>query len=133
MMSHFWTADDPIESRREQIIDWIEDLVEFGPATVAEACGQWRRTGSRRPLPSDIRRFCIELQRQEQERGAIAGPSDMDAYARSVGFANNAERMAEIRRVEAKRNDPGNAERLARIREEMSLDRVSRMPAEAAE
>jgi len=133
LMGHYWLATEPEPVRRAQLEDWLDDLIEFKSEIVADACRQWRRTGIRRPLPSDIRRFCVELQRQEQERGAIAGPSDMDAYARSVGFKNNAERMAEIRRVEAKRNDPGNSERLRSIRDEMSLHRVTKMPAEAAE
>ena len=128
-MGHYWLATEPEPVRRAQLEDWLDDLGEFESHVVAEACRQWRRTGSRRPLPSDIRRFCVELQRQDQERAAIAGPSDLDGYARSVGFRDNAERMAEIRRVQAKRNDPGNAERLRRIRDEMSLRPVGQLRA----
>lgn len=67
LMSHYWTADDPIESRREQIIDWIEDLIEFGAAAVADACREWRQTQSRRPTPADIRKLCIAEQIRQRE------------------------------------------------------------------
>jgi hypothetical protein len=61
LLQHYWTADDPIESRRTQLEDWIEDLREFPPATVEGACREWRRQPEpRRPLPGDIRRLCIE-------------------------------------------------------------------------
>lgn len=73
-MSHYWTADDPIEARREQVRDWIEDLVEFGPATVADACREWRRTQSRRPTPADIRRLCVDSRQARIEHLAITGP-----------------------------------------------------------
>ena len=97
-MAHYWTADDPIETRREQLIDWIEDLVEFGPATAVEACREWRRSETRRPMPADIRQICIELKRQQHERIALAAPADMDEYARSVGWDSEAERRAAIER-----------------------------------
>jgi hypothetical protein len=46
---------------------------------------------------------------------------DMDAYARSVGFRDNAERMEQIRKDKVKRNDPAQFERLRAIRDELSL------------
>lgn len=67
LLSHYWTAADPIESRREQIIDWIDDLIEFGPPSVADACRDWRREQSRRPAPADIRKLCILAQNRRRE------------------------------------------------------------------
>lgn len=59
--------------RRLQTEDWLEDLAEFGPAVVADACREWRRTGHRRPLPSDIRALCVaEQQARREHRLAIA-------------------------------------------------------------
>lgn len=85
-MAHYWTADDPIESRREQIFDWIDDLVEFGPAIVAEACREWRhKPGGRRPTPGDIRSLCIETQRSRRDataRRVLPSPDGPDEYAR---------------------------------------------------
>ena len=102
-MSHYWTADDPIESRREQLRDWVEDLIEFGSATTAEACREWRRTETRRPLPADLRRWCIELNRQDRERIALtAANRDMDAYAQSVGWKDNAERIEAMAKPQKK-------------------------------
>jgi hypothetical protein len=61
LLQHYWTGDDPVEARRTQLEDWIEDLREFPLATVERACQEWRRQPEpRRPLPGDIRRLCIE-------------------------------------------------------------------------
>ena len=37
LMTHYWTADDQPEARREQLRDWVDDLVEFSVPIVAEA------------------------------------------------------------------------------------------------
>jgi hypothetical protein len=109
--------------RKAQAQDWIEDLEEFGPAIVAEACRTWRRRPvNRRPSPGEIRALCLNEQREQRERAQhaqLSGPDAMDAYARSVGFANNAERMAQIRRDEAKRDDPAHYERLKALQLEI--------------
>jgi hypothetical protein len=68
-MSHYWTADDPEAARQVQLEDWIEDLFEFSDAIVEEACREWRRIGTRRPLPVDIRVLAIAEQRRIAERG----------------------------------------------------------------
>jgi hypothetical protein len=121
-MFHYWQADEPPAVRALQLEDWLEDLAEFGPAIVADACRQWRRKpNSRRPLPGDIRALCLNEERERQERGAITQAIDMDAYARSVGFRDNAERMEAIREADAKRNTAAAGERLRAIREELSL------------
>lgn len=122
-MSHYWTDTDHIETRRAQIADWLEDVEEFGPAIVAEACREWRRTpNSRRPLPGDIRALCVARQAEYQERARFTAPTDMDEYARSVGFANNAGRMEAIRA--AKRDIAVDGERLRQIDRELTARRA---------
>jgi len=64
LMNHYWTGDDPPEIRRAQAEDWIDDLVELGPDIVAFACGEWRRTKSKRPTPAEIRIIAIAEQRE---------------------------------------------------------------------
>ncbi len=79
--------------------DWLSDLREFGPDTVSRACGEWRRTQTRRPTIADIRKLCIEdreLHKPEPEYQALEGPSALEAYARSVGFASWLERQRAI-------------------------------------
>lgn len=125
LLLHYFVPGEISDGARKAMAeDWVEDLAEFPPQIVADACRTWRRKpNGRRPLPGDIRALCIAEQREQQERRAIAGPSDMDEYARSVGWANNAERMEAIRRDEAKRNDPAAWERLRRIEDEIKLGR----------
>ncbi len=110
LISHYWTANDDPRMRQAQIEDWIDDLIEFDVPVVTQVCQEWRRTQTRRPLPADIRRMCIELQCQQQVRLAAASPIDMDAYARSVGFASNAERMEAIRADQERRRRRENAD-----------------------
>jgi hypothetical protein len=119
LLQHYWTADDPVTVRTAQIADWLEDLREFGPAVVARACVEWRRVGSRRPLPSDIRRLCIEdisasrapeaqadmhrAERQEARRQAgedmrREGRDLINQWARARGHAD-VDAMAEARGV----------------------------------
>lgn len=60
LLNHYWTADDLVASRKQQIRDWLEDLIEFPVAVVAKACREWRQQpGGRRPTPGDIRALCI--------------------------------------------------------------------------
>lgn len=95
LLSHFWTADDPPAMREAQIGDWIEDLIQFGPDTVSRACGEWRRTQSKRPTIADIRKLCIEdrqIHRPDPEQAVLEGPSWRDAYAKSAGFSSWLER-----------------------------------------
>lgn len=134
LLSHYWTAADPVPARRAQFADWLEDLTEFEPSIVADACRTWRRsaTATRRPLPTEIRKLCLAEQSSQQERRAIAGPTDMDEYARSVGWPNNAERMEAIRRDEAKRNDPTAWARLKQIDDEIKFGRSGSLRQAAA-
>lgn len=102
LLSHYWAADDPLETRKAQIEDWLEDLVEFEPDVVNDACSRWRRQpGNRRPTPGDIRAFASE----EQNARGKATPEHPDAYAHSVGWVNEAERrnaIAEAKRISQK-------------------------------
>ncbi len=101
LLSHYWTADDREETREAQIEDWIIDLSEFGPAIVSEACAMWRRGNRTRPTPSDIRKLAIEEQeaaedRERRQTKRIAGPVDLDAWARSLGWSSWLERQDAI-------------------------------------
>ena len=96
LMNHYWTTNDPPEIRRVQAEDWIADLIEFGPALVESACTEWRRTQARRPTIAEIRRLCVGIWREQQQHLLLAGPGDRDAYARSVGWASEDERLAAI-------------------------------------
>ncbi len=108
--------------RQAQVEDWLEDLIEFGPTAVADACREWRRTPiNRRPVPGEIRKLCIEAMPRQQEHGQHAAPDDMDEYARSVGFASNAERLAAIRRDERDREP--RYERARQAREQAGVPR----------
>lgn len=57
---HYWSAQDPIELRKSQMADWIEDLAEFGPEAVRAACIRWRRSQQRRPTPAELRVYASE-------------------------------------------------------------------------
>jgi hypothetical protein len=126
LLAHFWTADDPPAVRQAQIEDWLEDLREFGPAIVVDACREWRRTKTRRPAPSEIRLMCIAAQRELAERLALppSSPIAMEEYARSVGFSSHVERMDAIRRDEEHKaylRSPANYERLRKLSDELAL------------
>jgi hypothetical protein len=100
LLSHFWTAADPPASREAQIADWIEDLHEFPYHDIAAACREWRRAHTKRPTIAEIRNLCREAHQQPRP-----APTNMDAYARSIGFASNAERMLAIAADRQKRAD----------------------------
>ena len=69
LMNHYWTADDPLSSRKAQIADWIEDLSKFDLDIVRDALAEWRRKpGSRRPTPGDIYAICFTAQQSRTER-----------------------------------------------------------------
>lgn len=70
LLTHYWTAGESDAVRFAQMQDWIEDLAEFGPFAVGEACKEYRRgpDHTRRPLPGDIRIICIRLQAADAMR-----------------------------------------------------------------
>ncbi len=79
--------------------DWVTDLTEFAPQTVARACAEWRRSQSKRPTIADIRKLCIEdreIYSPQPRHDALSGPDARDAYARSVGFSSWLERQDAI-------------------------------------
>ncbi len=117
--------------RQAQVEDWLEDLIEFGPAAVADACREWRRTPiNRRPVPGEIRKLCIDAMPRQQEHGQTATRADMDEYARSVGWASEAERLAAIRRDEHDRE--ARYERARQVREQAGVPRPAAHVATAA-
>jgi hypothetical protein len=91
LLNHFWTAADPPAVRQAQIEDWLEDLREFAYDDISAACRDWRRAHTKRPSIAEIRNLCREAHQQPRP-----APTDMDAYARSIGWRDNAERMAAI-------------------------------------
>jgi hypothetical protein len=70
LLSHYWTTNENQGLREAQARDWLNDLRDFSPEIVAEACGNWRRSENRRPLIADILQRCIEI----RERGKPQGP-----------------------------------------------------------
>lgn len=89
LLLHYWTPQQLSDGARAAMAaDWLDDLREFGPDLVAEACASWRRTQSRRPTPADIRSLAIQAQRE------LAARSEMLALP-SPGYAE-----AERRRLE---------------------------------
>ena len=74
LLSHYWIPDLSKEIRKQQGEDWLEDLIEFGPEVVANACREWRRLESRRPTIADIRRLAIEEQARERPPRAPPRP-----------------------------------------------------------
>lgn len=68
LLSHYFTGDMSAEARRLQALDWLEDMREFGPEIVSEACGRYRKTvEDKKPTPAAIRRFCIEAETERKE------------------------------------------------------------------
>jgi hypothetical protein len=95
--------DLPKEVRQAQAEDWCEDLIEFGPGIVAEACRQWRRQEpDRRPTPGHIRELATrEVRRQKEQRKRqlaeeIRQRSEeiCDQWARDRGYRDFAEAKA---------------------------------------
>jgi hypothetical protein len=98
LLSHYWTSEEHAAARQAQVEDWIDDLAEFGSGVVQEACAEWRRSETRRPLPADIRRLCVEERdrRAWRETRALPPPSPVptqrqrdDAEERRLALAIN--------------------------------------------
>jgi hypothetical protein len=99
LLNHFWTAADHPAVRQAQIEDWLDDLREFDYAEIADACRDWRRGHTKRPTIAEIRNLCREAHQQPRP-----APTNMDAYARSIGWRDNAERMLAIAEDNRKRD-----------------------------
>jgi hypothetical protein len=74
LLSHYWTADDPPELRRQQMGDWLDDLGEFGAATVAQAVEEWRRNETHRPSPAALRALCVRIETERRPQRAVPAP-----------------------------------------------------------
>jgi hypothetical protein len=66
LLSHYWTTNENEALREAQARDWLADLRDFAPETVAEACVDWRRGTNKRPLISDIRNRCHEIRERSR-------------------------------------------------------------------
>ena len=105
LLNHYWTGDDPAAVRKTQIADWLEDLREFRLAIIENAIREWRRTETRRPTIADIRKLCCAAAFAEQERRLLRSPEARHAYARSLGYADEDERLAAIAADVRRRQD----------------------------
>lgn len=87
LMSHFWTADDPMEIRKVQAEDWLADLIKFDPDIVNEAAARWRIAQTKRPVIADIFKLCEEVSelRQAPTEWTLPPP-------RNAGFPSKADR-----------------------------------------
>jgi hypothetical protein len=69
--------------------DWMTDLREFGAEIVSKACGEWRRSQTRRPTIAEIRKLCIEEQ-SLAEHLALPRPEmtdgEIDYLARQMAY-----------------------------------------------
>ena len=132
LLLHYYAPRDLSDAARKAMAeDWVEDLREYGPAIVADACQEWRRSQTRRPVPSEIRKLCSEMRSVNQDRRALAGPGGSgDEYARSIGWASEAERVAAIRRDE--RDREARYERARLDRESAGAPRLAARAAAAA-
>lgn len=98
LLSHYWTADEPVALRQAQAEDWLDDLSEFPPEIVAAACRQWRRNETRRLLPAELRRLCSDEMVSRQPCLPKPAPitreeatARAEEYARRHGFKSLAD------------------------------------------
>jgi len=76
LLSHYWSTSEDQHLREAQAKDWLADLKEFPPEVVAEACGDWRRGETRRPMIADIRTRCFEI--RERSKPAVFVRPDIE-------------------------------------------------------
>jgi hypothetical protein len=57
-------GNDHPAMRQAQAEDWLEDMAEFSPADVQNACREWRQNNRYRPTPADIRLLAIAEERK---------------------------------------------------------------------
>lgn len=72
LLVHYWTADDDAISRRLQVADWIQDLMEFPIGAIQGAIITWRRSQTKRPTPADIRKLILPDPKSEFDEGGGA-------------------------------------------------------------
>jgi len=115
-LSHFGTTDEPIAVRKAIARDWVEDLSEFSPRQIDDACREWRRTKPMRPAISDIRSMCITAQNQEREHQKLADRSRQGLDAEVIAMWKQPEYDGDSRSWQQRRGDAiaQNEERFAR-------------------
>lgn len=100
LLANYRLADESRELYAAVADAWLEDLEEFDPEIVADACRSWRQGPdySRKPLSGDIRRLCIEAleshtlklaKRKTMTEGEVIAAADN--WARSHGHASIAD------------------------------------------
>lgn len=96
LLLHFWAPQDLSEgARKAMAADWLDDLREFGPIIVSEACARWRRSESKRPAIADIRRLCIEEQQDRRPTPpALPNPQRLALQAETLEDKRHAELAA---------------------------------------
>ena len=68
LLNHYWSAADPANVRQAQVEDYLEDLREFGAASVERACHDWRQSQpGKKPAPGFLRSMCIQQRRVQEE------------------------------------------------------------------
>jgi hypothetical protein len=73
LLSHYWIPEQPLNISRMAVDDWLDDLAEFPPSVVKEACADYRRANrERRPTPADVRHRCFQIQSEREQRFQIA-------------------------------------------------------------
>jgi hypothetical protein len=84
LMTHYWTADDHPAVRQAQIDDWLDDMTEFGPEIVRQACAEWRQTQTRRPTPAELRAIAAQIQQRNrlEIRALEVLPTDEEVRAK---------------------------------------------------
>ena len=70
LLSHYFLPDVPAEIKKAQARDWVDNLIEFGAELVGAACREWLREHSRRPMIADIRKQCLAIEAERQQRAA---------------------------------------------------------------
>jgi hypothetical protein len=84
LLSHYWSTNENEALREAQARDWLADLKDFSPEIVAEACGNWRRGETKRPMISDIRQRCFEiLDRSRPPEPAYRADGDLTARVKA--------------------------------------------------
>lgn len=92
--------------RSLQIEDWLDDLTEFPASLVSWACKEWRQSQTRRPMPAEIRKLCVERDQQARDRRKPHRERDSraesEALAAHQAYRRRYQEAAEARELWAK-------------------------------
>ena len=107
LMTHYWTTDDHPAVRQAQVEDWLEDMAEFDPEIVRQACAEWRQTQTRRPTPAELRTIAAQIwRRQNPEPEPVYLPPPPTRMEDPVKRAEMARLAGELgRALRLRRND----------------------------